>query len=210
MVPLRSATTLFGRPALISDCAPMMLRVRPAQLTTTSVSGEGAMSRMRSTSSAPGTLVAVGIETRWNSSNGRLSTTTMSVPLSHQARRAPRREMLGVWQACSMCSPNALLGTLTPENSSKPAFSQAAMPPSQIGQVGVAGGGEDLGGALDQAVAVVAQHDAGVAARHQPREAQLQPAQRHRARPQQMAAREDQLFAQIDQRQLARRRRAWL
>ena len=39
MVPLRSATTLFGTPALISDCAPMMLRVRPAQLTTTSVSG---------------------------------------------------------------------------------------------------------------------------------------------------------------------------
>ena len=27
-------------PALINDCAPMMLRVRPAQLTTTSVSGE--------------------------------------------------------------------------------------------------------------------------------------------------------------------------
>ena len=65
MVPLRSATTLLGTPALISDCAPMMLRVRPAQLTTTSVSGEGAMSCTRSTSSAPGTLVAVGIETRW-------------------------------------------------------------------------------------------------------------------------------------------------
>ena len=56
MVPLRSATTLFGTPALISDCAPMMLRVRPAQLTTTSVSGEGARSWTRSTSSAPGTL----------------------------------------------------------------------------------------------------------------------------------------------------------
>ena len=64
MVPLRSATTLLGMPALISDCAPMMLRVRPAQLTTTSVLGEGARSRMRSTSSAPGTLTAVGIETR--------------------------------------------------------------------------------------------------------------------------------------------------
>ena len=82
MVPLRSATTLLGTPALISDCAPMMLRVRPAQLTTTSVSGEGAMSRTRSTSSAPGTLVAVGIETRRYSSNGRLSSTTMSARLS--------------------------------------------------------------------------------------------------------------------------------
>src|SRR5438046_547541 len=65
IVPLRSATTLFGRPALISDCAPMMLRVRPAQLTTTIVLGEGAMSWMRSTSSAPGTLVALGVEARW-------------------------------------------------------------------------------------------------------------------------------------------------
>ena len=46
-----------ARPALISDCAPMMLRVRPAQLTTTSVSGEGARSRTRSASSAPGTLI---------------------------------------------------------------------------------------------------------------------------------------------------------
>ena len=98
MVPLRSATTLFGTPALISDCAPMMLRVRPAQLTTTSVSGEGAMSRTRSTSSAPGTLVAVGIETRGYSSNGRLSSTTMSVPsrisalqlLGRNARRVAR------------------------------------------------------------------------------------------------------------------------
>ena len=68
MVPLRSATTLFGTPALISDCAPMMLRVRPAQLTTISVSGEGAMSCTRNTSSAPGTLMPVGIEMREYSS----------------------------------------------------------------------------------------------------------------------------------------------
>ena len=68
IVPLRSATTLFGTPALISDCAPMMLRVRPAQLTTTSVSGFGAMSWTRSTSSAPGTFTPVGIETREYSS----------------------------------------------------------------------------------------------------------------------------------------------
>src|SRR5260370_31400356 len=71
MVPLRSATTLFGRPALIRDCVPMMLRVRPAQLTTTNVSGEGAISRARNPNSAPGTLVALGIETRAYSSNSR-------------------------------------------------------------------------------------------------------------------------------------------
>jgi hypothetical protein len=44
MVPARRATTLFGMPALISVWAPMMLRVRPAQLTTTVVSGDGAIS----------------------------------------------------------------------------------------------------------------------------------------------------------------------
>src|SRR6202035_4394471 len=76
MVPLRSATTLLGTPALISDCAPMMLRVRPAQLTTTVVAGDGANSRARNTSSAPGTLTPVGIETREYSSKGRLSSTT--------------------------------------------------------------------------------------------------------------------------------------
>ena len=130
MVPLRSATTLLGTPALISDCAPMMLRVRPAQLTTTSVSGEGAMSRTRSTSSAPGTLVAVGIETRRYSSNGRLSSTTMSARLSI-SRLSSSALMFGVSQACSMNSPNALLGTCTPENSSKPAAAQAATPPSR-------------------------------------------------------------------------------
>ena len=130
-MPLRSATTLFGMPALISDCAPMMLRVRPAQFTTTSVSGLGAMSWMRSTSSAPGTLVEVGIETRWYSSNGRLSTTTMSALLLISASSS-LAEMLGVPLSCSTCSPNALLGTLTPENSSKPAFSQPVTPPLRM------------------------------------------------------------------------------
>src|SRR5438105_453169 len=45
MVPSLSATTGFGMPALRSDWQPMMLRVRPAQFTTTSVSGSGAMSQ---------------------------------------------------------------------------------------------------------------------------------------------------------------------
>jgi hypothetical protein len=31
-----------------------------------------------------------------------------------------------------MCSPNAFDGTLTPENTSKPALRQAAIPPSSI------------------------------------------------------------------------------
>ena len=47
MVPFSSAATLFGMPALTKDWAPMIERVRPAQLTTTKVSGEGARSRTR-------------------------------------------------------------------------------------------------------------------------------------------------------------------
>ena len=47
MVPFFSAITLFGRPALISDWAPMIERVRPAQFTTTSVFGSGAKSFTR-------------------------------------------------------------------------------------------------------------------------------------------------------------------
>ena len=47
IVPLRSATTWFGTPARRRLSAPRMLRVRPAQLTTTSVFGSGARSPMR-------------------------------------------------------------------------------------------------------------------------------------------------------------------
>src|SRR5215467_839006 len=128
MVPLRSATTLLGTPALISDCAPMMLLVRPAQLTTIVVSGEGTMSRTRSTSSAPGTLMPVGIETREYSLYGRLSSTVISAPLRISASSSLALTF-GVPLSCSTNSPKALLGTCTPENSTKPALVQAAMPP---------------------------------------------------------------------------------
>jgi len=40
--------------------------------------------------------------------------------------------ILGVPLACSTYSPNALLGTLTPENSSKPATAQASTPPARM------------------------------------------------------------------------------
>ncbi len=108
----------------------MMLRVRPAQLTTMMVSGEGAMSCTRSTSSAPGTLMPDGIETREYSSNGRLSSTTILLPLFISASSSCALT-LGVPRSCSTNSPNALLGTCTPENVTKPAFSQAATPPSR-------------------------------------------------------------------------------
>ena len=73
-MPLRSAKIGLGSPALISDCVPMMDRVRPAQFTTTVVAGSGASARTRSASSAPGTLVAVGMDIVAYSSNRRAST----------------------------------------------------------------------------------------------------------------------------------------
>ncbi|ESZ72415.1 hypothetical protein X727_07865 [Mesorhizobium sp. L103C119B0] len=53
-------------PASISVCAPMMARGKPAQETITRVSGDGPRSAKRSTSSAPGTLMAPGT---WSLSN---------------------------------------------------------------------------------------------------------------------------------------------
>jgi rhodanese-related sulfurtransferase len=130
MVPLRNATTLLGTPALISDCAPMIDRVRPAQLTMMRVSGSGAAAPARSTSSAPGTLMPEGIEMREYSSNGRLSSTTILVPLFIMASSSAALT-LGVSLSCSTNSPKALLGTCTPEKVTKPAVSQAATPPSR-------------------------------------------------------------------------------
>jgi len=62
-------------------------------------------------------MVAVGIETRRNSSSGRLSRTTMSASPRIIACNSSA-PMLGVPHSCSTYSPNALLGTCTPENSS--------------------------------------------------------------------------------------------
>ena len=95
-------------------------------------------------------------------------------------------EMLGVPLSCSTNSPNALLGTLTPENSSYPAASQAVDAAVEDGNVRVAPLRQHLGRALGKALVRIDQHDARRLARHQPRHAQLQPAQRHRAREQQM------------------------
>ena len=56
----------------------MMLRVRPAQLTTMRVCSLGTNSRMRKASSPFGQLVAVGMFIFWNSEKGRPSSTTTS------------------------------------------------------------------------------------------------------------------------------------
>ena len=59
-VPLRTQTTGFLTPALISDCAPMMPRVRPAQFTTMVVSSRSTRSNTRCTNSAPGQSMPPG------------------------------------------------------------------------------------------------------------------------------------------------------
>ena len=110
IVPFSSAATRFGTPASISDCAPMIERVRPAQFTTTSVSGSGARSRTRRASSAPGTHIPPGMFMRRYSASGRLSRTTCFLPAARSAASssAVRR---GVPHSASTNSPNALLGT---------------------------------------------------------------------------------------------------
>jgi len=47
IVPSFNDMILLRKPALISDCAPMMLRVRPPQLTMTVVFGDGVRSAKR-------------------------------------------------------------------------------------------------------------------------------------------------------------------
>jgi len=85
MVPLRSATTLLGTPALISDCAPMMLRVRPAQLTITAVSFRRFNSSAQRIRSPPGTLMPPGMQNLPNSSGVRMSRITNSAERSCRA-----------------------------------------------------------------------------------------------------------------------------
>ena len=128
MVPLRRAATGLGMPALTKDCVPMMLRVRPAQFTTMRVLGLGARARARRTSSAPGTLMPVGMLMVWYSSKRRASSTTMSVPWSIKALTSGALSE-GVWRCDSTNSPNDLLGTLTSWNSSPPASAQPCRPP---------------------------------------------------------------------------------
>ena len=107
MVPLRNATTLLGTPALISDCVPMIERVRPAQLTTMVVAGSGAAMPARSTSSAPGTLTEPGMFMVVYSSKRRTSRILILAPLAIRAATSSAGSD-GVWRRCSTSSPNAL------------------------------------------------------------------------------------------------------
>ena len=108
----------FGMPALISDCAPMMLRVRPAQLTTTSVSGDVPQVVHAIDQLGAGAVDAAG--------DAHLAVLGQRPAVEDRPCRrrvdfrpsSRRRRYAACRQRCSTNSPNALLGTLTPLKSS--------------------------------------------------------------------------------------------
>ena len=130
-VPLVSANTL-GMPILCSTRAPMMLRVRPAQLTmiAASCSRPSAMSVMRRGSSPPGMLRPPGMAKRWYSSGVRESRITVGRPSSSLAWSSSAL-MLATWSWISIRSPKSLLGTFMPHSVGNSAFTHALMPPSR-------------------------------------------------------------------------------
>ena len=69
----------------------------------------------------------------------------ISAPLSISGLSGLGAEIQGVPASCSTTSAKALLGTLTPENSSRPASAHAATPPLSTRQIGVAEAAEDRG-----------------------------------------------------------------
>ena len=108
MVPLRSARTLLGRPALISDWVPMIERVRPAQLTMMVVSGSGAASTCAQHQ------LRAGHADRARDIHGRIFVEPADIEdgdvgLVGDQRRRPRpRASDGVWRRASTSSPKAL------------------------------------------------------------------------------------------------------
>ena len=72
-------------PRLINVCAPMMERVRPAQLMTMGVLSSGTRLRTRQASSPLGQQTACGIFILWNSDTGRPSSTTSGSPAACRA-----------------------------------------------------------------------------------------------------------------------------
>ena len=130
IVPFLSATTLFGIRELTSDCVPTILRVRPAQLTITVVSGEGTASRTRYNSSPPGQLRPLGILIVLYSSKRRASRIATSLLLSSTFFTS-RADKDGVWLIDSTSSPNALDGTFTSRYTS-PTRAYPDSPPSRM------------------------------------------------------------------------------
>ena len=113
----------------------MMLRVRPAHFTTTNVVGGGG-----DVADAQHQLGAGHVDAGRN--GDALIFIERPAVEHHQvgAFTDQRIKLVGgnarrLSSACSTNSPNALLGTLTPENSSRPALLQAETPPSSTNRL---------------------------------------------------------------------------
>ena len=111
---------------------PMMLRVRPAQLTITVVSSplSRTMSDILSGSSAPGTLRPPGMQKRLYSSGVRVSSITILSPRSMRACRSTA-VISGTPFSTSTRSPKSLLGTLTPHSVGSFSVTHWLMPPAR-------------------------------------------------------------------------------
>ena len=114
-----------------STRVPMMLRVRPAQLTMIVVSGARSRVRsvMRRASSPPGTLRPPGMQNRRNSSGVRLSRIRNFSPPRRRSASS-RASTSGTCATTSTFSPKSLLGTFDPHSVAKPSVTQRLMPPS--------------------------------------------------------------------------------
>ena len=180
----------------------MMLRVRPAQLTTISVVGRG-----RDVVHAQHQFGARHVDAG-RDRDARIFVVRPAVEHHHVGAGAHMRvELLGADRGRAARVLDEFAERLARHMDAGEQFEAGRGPGGgaavEKAEIVIAGGGEHRGGACAEAVIVVDQHDAGIFTRHQAGEAQFQPAQRHVARPQQMAAREDQFLAHIDQRQFA-------
>ena len=114
-VPLRRSYTR-GNPMRCSVRAPMMLRVRPAQLTTMVASScPRRMSWMRRGSSALGTLRPPGMQSRRYSSGVRVSRITSLSPCLWRSSSSSA-VISGTRCSTETRSPNSLLKTFIPHS----------------------------------------------------------------------------------------------
>ena len=114
MVPLRRSKT-FEKPMRCRSRAPTMLRVRPAQCTTTVASGSGTRSAMCMATSPLGALRLPGMVTRRCSSGVRESRSTIFSPRRWRAASSSGC-ISAMWCTTCIFSPKSLLGTLTPHS----------------------------------------------------------------------------------------------
>ena len=189
-------------PRSISVCAPMMERVRPAQLTTILVVGSGTRSPMRSASSPFGQQMPPGMFICWNSAKVRPSTIDeILARVAHRlqaVRRHARRVPLLLDQLAEGLARHVDAGI---ERVARRAASPARRPPGRARCVAKRLGTPRR--ALGNAVAAVAQHQPHRRVRHQRRQAQLEAAVGQRHGEEQMRLAELAVLAHVEERDLA-------